>query len=86
MNTVFIQPEHLGTWRNILGYILLVLAIVDRFNRLTTRFYFFEGQLKDKSLSRHVFAGQAAVQRSATTQRKIYFLSTKNCGNEKNEF
>ena len=28
-NTVFIQPEDIGTWKNYLGYGLLILALID---------------------------------------------------------
>jgi len=29
MNTIFIRPEDVGTLKNYIGYILLLLAIVD---------------------------------------------------------
>ncbi|MFC2083433.1 hypothetical protein ACFLS9_00095 [Bacteroidota bacterium] len=29
LNTIFIRPEDVGTWKHYLGYILLVLAVVD---------------------------------------------------------
>ncbi|NVK50817.1 MAG: hypothetical protein HWE09_13690 [Cyclobacteriaceae bacterium] len=31
MNTVFVKPEDVGTWKNYLGYGLLILALVDAF-------------------------------------------------------
>lgn len=29
MNTVWLRPEDIGTWKNYLGYILLVLGLID---------------------------------------------------------
>lgn len=29
MNTVLIRPEDVGTWKNYLGYALLLLGIID---------------------------------------------------------
>ncbi|MBX3044687.1 MAG: hypothetical protein KIT33_05945 [Candidatus Kapabacteria bacterium] len=29
MNTIFIKPEDVGTWRNYIGYGFLLLAIVN---------------------------------------------------------
>jgi uncharacterized membrane protein YfhO len=29
LNTVFIRPEDIGSWKNYLGYLLLILAAVD---------------------------------------------------------
>jgi len=29
LNTVFIRPEDIGTWKHFLGYLLLILAVVD---------------------------------------------------------
>jgi len=31
MNTVFIRPEDIGTWKNYLGYGLLLIAVIDIF-------------------------------------------------------
>lgn len=31
MNTVFVKPEDVGTWKNYLGYGLLIFAFVDTF-------------------------------------------------------
>ena len=30
-NTVLIQPEDVGTWKNYLGYALLVVGVIDAF-------------------------------------------------------
>jgi len=29
MNTIFIKPENIGSWENYLGYLILILAVVD---------------------------------------------------------
>jgi len=29
MNTIFINPENIGSWENYLGYLILILAVVD---------------------------------------------------------
>jgi hypothetical protein len=29
MNTVFIRPEDIGTWKNYVGYALLLLGLID---------------------------------------------------------
>jgi len=29
MNTVFIRPEDIGRWRNYVGYLFLLLAVID---------------------------------------------------------
>jgi hypothetical protein len=29
--TLFIKPELLGTWENYLGYLLLILGVIDSF-------------------------------------------------------
>lgn len=29
MNTIWIRPEEVGSWKNYLGYLILVIAIVD---------------------------------------------------------
>lgn len=29
MNTIFIKPENIGSWENYLGYLILLLAVVD---------------------------------------------------------
>lgn len=29
LNTVFIRPEDIGTWKNYLGYALLVIGLID---------------------------------------------------------
>jgi hypothetical protein len=31
MNTVFIRPEDIGTWKNYVGYGFLLVAVVDAF-------------------------------------------------------
>lgn len=31
LNTVFIRPEDIGTWKNYVGYGILLVAIVDIF-------------------------------------------------------
>jgi len=31
MNTVFIRPEDIGTWKNYVGYGFLLVAVVDTF-------------------------------------------------------
>ena len=29
MNTAFIRPEDIGTWKNYVGYLFLLLAVID---------------------------------------------------------
>ena len=29
LNTLFIKPEEIGTWKNYLGYAILIVAVVD---------------------------------------------------------
>ena len=29
MNTVFIRPEDIGSWKNYVGYLFLLLAVID---------------------------------------------------------
>ena len=29
MNTIFINPENIASWENYLGYLILILAVVD---------------------------------------------------------
>ena len=29
MNTILIKPENIGSWENYLGYLILILAVVD---------------------------------------------------------
>jgi len=31
LNTVFIRPEDIGTWKNYLGYGFLLIAVIDIF-------------------------------------------------------
>jgi hypothetical protein len=31
MNTVFIRPEDIGSWKNYIGYLFLLIAVVDAF-------------------------------------------------------
>ena len=31
MNTAFIRPEDIGSWKNYAGYLFLILAVVDTF-------------------------------------------------------
>lgn len=31
LNTVLIRPEDVGTWKNYLGYALLLMGIIDAF-------------------------------------------------------
>jgi hypothetical protein len=31
MNTVFIRPEDIGSWKNYVGYLFLLIAVVDAF-------------------------------------------------------
>jgi intracellular septation protein A len=31
LNTVFIRPEDIGTWKNYLGYGFLLVAVIDMF-------------------------------------------------------
>lgn len=31
LNTVFIKPDDIGTWKNYVGYGFLLLAVVDTF-------------------------------------------------------
>ncbi|HKI79954.1 MAG TPA: hypothetical protein VKA26_15535 [Ignavibacteriaceae bacterium] len=31
MNTVFIRPEDIGSWKNYAGYFFMILAILDTF-------------------------------------------------------
>ena len=38
LNTVFIKKEDVGSWQNYLGYILLLLAIIDIVILVRSRF------------------------------------------------
>ena len=38
MNTVFIKPEDIGTWKNYVGYGFLLLAVVDTFFQIKPYF------------------------------------------------
>jgi hypothetical protein len=42
LNTVLIRPEDVGTWKNYLGYALLVIGIIDAF--FIAKRYFAKGK------------------------------------------
>jgi hypothetical protein len=39
MNTAFIRPEDVGSWKNYLGYFFLLLAVADSFFLIKNYFY-----------------------------------------------
>ncbi|NVJ87178.1 MAG: hypothetical protein HWE15_12780 [Algoriphagus sp.] len=47
MNTVFVKPEDVGSFKNYLGYVLLVLGIIDTF-------FVIRKQIKLKKGGRHL--------------------------------
>ena len=38
MNTVFVRPEDVGSWKNCVGYLFLIIAAIDLFYLLLMSF------------------------------------------------